>query len=90
MKVNCQLDEKDQLLQMVKRSLKKQVDTTAIVSAFFPEVEFLFASLFRGGRKKTNDVIISWCQEILDKRRSMKGSAGEIKYIIGIMFSQDL
>ena len=41
MKVNCQLDEKEELLQMVKRSLRQQIDTTAIVSAFFPEVEFL-------------------------------------------------
>ncbi len=41
MKVNCQLDEKEELLQMVKKSLKQQIDTTAIVSAFFPEVEFL-------------------------------------------------
>ena len=41
MKVNCQLDENEELLRMVKRSLRQQIDTTAIVSAFFPEVEFL-------------------------------------------------
>jgi hypothetical protein len=42
------------------------------LSAFFPEIEFLMANLFYGGRKRTNDVIISWCQDILDKRRKMK------------------
>ena len=53
-----------------------QVDTTAIIAAFFPEVEYLMANLFRGGRKKTNDIIISWCQEILDKRRQMVKNPG--------------
>jgi hypothetical protein len=55
-----------------------QIDLTAIVAAFFPEVETLMATLFRGGRKKTNDIILSWIKEVLDKRRSLaaKGIQG--------------
>ena len=49
-----------------------QIDTTAIVGSFFPEVEDLICWLYRGGRKETNDVIISWCKDILQTRRKMQ------------------
>jgi hypothetical protein len=35
MKVNCQLDEDDQLLKMVKKTLKKQVSASADASSSF-------------------------------------------------------
>ena len=48
-----------------------QIDVTAVIGSFFPEIEELIAWLYKGGRKKTNDVIISWCKDILHKRRKM-------------------
>lgn len=54
-----------------------QIDVTAIIGSFFPELEELIAWMYKGGRKKTNDVIISWCDDILQKRRHMGYVSGE-------------
>ena len=55
-----------------------QIDLTAVIGSFFPELETLIAWLYRGGRKKTNDVIISWCNDILQTRRGMQMSPGNL------------
>ena len=52
---------------------------TAVIGSFFPEIEELIAWLYKGGRKKTNDVIISWCNDILQKRRKMGFKDGKMK-----------
>ena len=59
-----------------------QIDVTAVIGSFFPEIEELIAWLYKGGRKKTNDVIISWCKDILQKRRKMGFKDGTMKNII--------
>ena len=65
MKVNCQTDENDQLLRMVKRSMAVQIDFTAVLASLFPEIESLLAWMFKGGRKRTNEHILNWCEDIL-------------------------
>ena len=57
-----------------------QIDLTAIIGSFFPEVEDLICWLYRGGRKETNDVIISWCKDILQTRRKMQLPDGKNSY----------
>lgn len=54
-----------------------QIDLTAVIGSFFPELEALIAWLYRGGRKKTNDVIISWCNDVLQTRRKMQLNQGK-------------
>ena len=95
MKVNCQQDSTDELLVMVKRSMKRQVSTdsgtinmscrfctifqidlTAVIGSFFPSLEDVIAWMYRGGRKETNDTIISWCSDILKERRKMDHASG--------------
>ena len=56
-----------------------QIDVTAVIGSFFPEIEELIAWLYKGGRKKTNDVIISWCNDILRKRRKMGFKDGKFQ-----------
>ena len=48
-----------------------------MIGAFFPELEDFIGWLYKGGRKKTNDVIISWCNDILQKRRQMGYVSGK-------------
>jgi len=70
MNVNCQVDEKDKLLEMVRAALDKQVDTIVILSSCFPALESLLAWIFsRRGRKRTNHVILDKCWEVLTERR---------------------
>jgi hypothetical protein len=59
-------------LLLIKSNNNFQIDITAIIGSFFPELEALIAWLYRGGRKETNDVIISWCNDILQTRRGMQ------------------
>jgi len=70
MNVNCQTNENDQLLKMVRAALHRQIDTTVIVSSCFPAIESLLAWVFRKrGRKWTNKVILDKCREVLNERR---------------------
>ena len=59
-----------------------QIDLTAVIGSFFPELEALIAWLYRGGRKKTNDTIISWCDDILKTRRRMHIPEGNSKLFL--------
>ena len=53
-----------------------QIDITAVIGSFFPALEDVIAWLYRGGRKETNDTIISWCADILKQRRKMTHASG--------------
>jgi len=69
MKVNCQVDKQDRFLKMVRESLDRQIDTTVILGACFPLVEYVLAWFCsKKGRKKTNIVIIEKCREVLRAR----------------------
>ncbi|XP_023331632.1 cytochrome P450 3A19 [Eurytemora carolleeae] len=71
MNVNCQRDPEDRFLKMVRAALDRQIDTTVIISSCFPAVEKIIAWMFsRRGRKRTNQVIIEKCREVLKARRA--------------------
>jgi len=69
MNVNCQRDQDDKFLKMVRASLDRQIDSTVIVASCFPLVENIIAWIFsKRGRKHTNQVIIEKCREVLHAR----------------------
>jgi len=75
MEVDCQLDSEDKLLKMVRAALDRQIDTTVIVCSCFPALESLIAWIFRKrGRKRTNQVILDKCREVLNQRRAFPPS----------------
>jgi len=71
MNVNCQKDQNDRFLKMVRDSLDRQIDSTVILGSCFPMVEYVLAWwCSKKGRKKTNIVIIDKCREVLRARRA--------------------
>jgi len=69
MNVNCQRDQDDRFLKMVRASLDRQIDTTVIVASCFPLVSDIMEWwCSTKGRKKTNIVIIEKCREVLRSR----------------------
>ena len=63
MNVNCQRDQDDKFLKMVRASLDRQIDSTVIMASCFPLVENIIAWIFsKRGRKHTNQVIIEKCR----------------------------